>query len=64
MFHLNVHLTVFNLSTDAIVKTMIRDSFIYLRMKEIGATLGWFSNRMQGTSVDDSVRKSNNWLDQ
>ena len=25
--------------------------------------LGWFSNRT-GTSVDDGVRKSNNWLDQ
>ena len=26
-------------------------------------TLGWFSNRT-GTSVDDGVHKSNNWLDQ
>ena len=26
-------------------------------------TVGWFSNRT-GTSVDDGVRKSNNWLDQ
>ena len=25
--------------------------------------LGWFSNRT-GTLVDDSMRKSNNWLDQ
>ena len=29
MFHLNVHFTGFNLSTDAKVKTMIRDSLDY-----------------------------------
>ena len=29
MFHLNVHLTGFNLSTDAKVKTTIRDSLVY-----------------------------------
>ena len=28
-----------------------------------GTDIGWFSNRT-GTSVDDSARKSNNWLDQ
>ena len=29
MFYLNVHFTGFNLSTDAKVKTMIRDSLVY-----------------------------------
>ena len=29
VFHLNVHFTGFNLSTDAKVKTMIRDSLVY-----------------------------------